>query len=96
MHLISKKPLKEYWAEHPDAEDPLKAWIAEVETARWANPAEMKSRYPSASLVGPCTVFNIGGNKHRLVVWINYVTGRVFVRKIGTHEEYDEWKVETL
>jgi mRNA interferase HigB len=97
MHLISRKMLKEFWATHPDAENPLKAWAKEVERAQWANSAALKAMYGSASILDDKrVVFNICGNKYRLVVWVNYRYGRVMTRWIGSHKEYDGLKVETL
>jgi mRNA interferase HigB len=97
MHLISRKMLKEFWAKHPDAEKPLRAWVKEVEAAHWANSAALKALYASASVLDEKrVVFNICGNKYRLVVWVHYRYGRVMTRWIGSHKEYDGLKVETL
>lgn len=97
MRILSKKPLREFWAKHPDAEQPLKAWWAEAKHATWHNPTEIKQRYPSARIIGERRiVFNIGGGTYRLVVKVNYAYGQVFVRFIGTHEEYDRIDVETV
>ena len=97
MRLISRKMLKEFWTTHPDAENPLKAWAKEVERARWANSAALKAMYGSASILDDKrVVFNICGNKYRLVVWVHYRYGRVMTRWIGSHKEYDGLKVETL
>jgi mRNA interferase HigB len=97
MHLISRKMLKGFWATHPDAESPLKAWVKEVEGAQWANSAALKATYGSASILDDKrVVFNICGNKYRLVVWVHYRYGRVMTRWIGSHKEYDGLNVETL
>jgi len=97
MHLISRKMLKEFWTTHPDAEKPLRAWAKEVEGAQWANPAALKAMYRSASILDDKrVVFNICGNKYRLLVWVRYRSGPVMTRWIGTHKEYDGLKVETL
>jgi mRNA interferase HigB len=90
MRVIAKRPLREFWKIHPDAEGPLKAWHDEAKDAQWRMPADVKNLYRSASiLTGGRVIFNIGGNKYRLVVKINYAYRVVYIRFIGTHEEYD-------
>ncbi|MDQ2068987.1 type II toxin-antitoxin system HigB family toxin [Natronospira bacteriovora] len=97
MRVIAKRTLRRFWEKHPDAEGPLKAWHTEAEAARWRQPQDIKDRYRSASFVGNNrVVFNIGGNKYRLVVHVRYDNGIVFVRFIGTHAEYDHIDVETV
>lgn len=94
MNVISKRALRMYWQRRPDAEKPLKAWFREAVSARWANSAELKATYGNASILDEKrVVFNIGGNKHRLLVWVHYRFGRVFIRWVGTHSEYDELDV---
>ncbi len=96
MHVIDRKMLRDFWEKFPDSEGPLKAWFKEAVDANWKNPAEVKAKYGTASFVGNCTVFNIHGNDYRLVVWINYVTQRVFTRWVGTHEKYDELDIGAM
>ena len=97
MRIISKKPLREFWEQFPDAEQPLKTWHSLVRSARWDSPADIKAQFRNASLVGGNrVVFNIAGNKYRLIVKINYVTKTVFVRFIGTHQEYDKIDPEVV
>ncbi len=75
---------------HPEAQEELDAWFHEAMMVRWSNPAEVKLKYGSASILkGSRVVFNICGNKYRLVVKINYPYGVVYVRFAGTHQEYD-------
>lgn len=91
MRIISRKALRQFWAVHEDAESPLKAWFAEVKKAAWQSWPDIKQRYPSASSVGNDRyVFNIKGNKYRLITLINFIAGIVFIRFVGTHEEYDK------
>ena len=94
MHVISEKKLREFWAEHPDAETPLKAWIKVTREARWEKFADVREVYAHADQVGKLTVFNIGGNKFRLVVVIHFNRGKAYVRRVLTHEAYDRgaWK----
>jgi mRNA interferase HigB len=90
MRIIARKTLAEFWEKHPDVEQPLKAWFREAANADWASPGAIKAVYRSASLVGGNrVVFNIAGNKYRLVVKINYAYRVLYVRFIGTHRQYD-------
>jgi mRNA interferase HigB len=92
MHVITRGKLQAYWARpgREDAEGPLKSWYAETKGASWKSPAEIKALYPAASIVADNrVVFNIGGNKHRLVVHVNYGAGLVLIKFIGSHREYD-------
>ena len=96
MHVISRKRLREFWTQRPhrDAEVPLQQWFKMVSKAAWRNLAEIREVYPHADPVGHCTVFNVGGNKYRLVTKIFYQHQTVLVRAVLTHREYDEegWK----
>ncbi len=92
MRVISRKALKLFW-ERPNcaaAEQPLRAWFREACRAQWNSPADVKAAYRSASIIGSDrVVFNIAGNKFRLIVRINYAYGIVYIRFVGTHAEYD-------
>ena len=94
MRIIKRGALEKFWREHPDAKASLESWYAVVRQADWKTPVEMKQVYPSADLVGRRTVFNIAGNKYRLIARVNYLTQLVFVLYIMTHSEYDRgaWK----
>lgn len=98
MRVISKSRLKQFWEMpgHENAEGPLRAWYTHVNshTVAWHSWADVKSDFASASIVGSCVVFNIGGNRYRLVTRILYVSQKVFILKVMTHTEYDEdkWK----
>lgn len=90
MRVIAKKILREFWHKHADAENQLKTWFKEVSKAKWSDPNDIKAEYPKASILkNGRVVFNIVGNKYRLVVDINYVRQWVFIRYIGTHKDYD-------
>ena len=92
-NIIALKTLKTHWEQvgREDSCEPLKAWYHEVKHANWKNPNELKDFYRNASIIGDNrVVFNICGNKYRLVVRINYEAQWVFVRFIGTHSEYDK------
>ena len=94
MHIISRKKLKEFALKYPDAEAPLEAWYRTAKRASWQSLAEVRSNYPHADPVGTCTVFNIGGNKYRLISKIYYDDQVILVKHILTHSEYDKgaWK----
>jgi mRNA interferase HigB len=99
MHIIAKRTLREFWEEpaHRDAEQPLKAWYTEARNATWRTPVDIKAQYGNASIVGDNrAVFNIAGNKYRLVVKFHYSTGVGYVRFIGTHAAYDTIDAETV
>jgi len=97
MRVISRRPLNDLAERHPEAKAELDAWFHEAEAAEWANPAELKSEYGNASILkGSRVVFNICGNKYRLVVKINYAYSVVYVRFAGTHREYDQINAEEI
>ncbi len=97
MRIIARRTLREFWARHPAAERPLRAWFAEAHRAAWRGPTDIKARYPSASVVANNrVVFNIGGNKYRLVVAIRYDARIVFIRFIGTHRQYEKIDVASV
>jgi len=99
MHVIKRKTLVDFY-EQPgrgDAKGPLDTWYYEVEHARWESPADVKAKYGTASILkNNRVVFNIGGNKYRLVVKIKYKMKTVFVRFVGTHKEYDKINAEEI
>jgi len=94
MHVISAKRLREFWAIHPDAEAPLRAWLKAAERAHWTKPQDVTGEYPYVSFVGELAVFNVGGNKYRLVARIHYSNGKVYVLHVLTPADYDrgDWK----
>ena len=97
MRIIAKTALRIFWEKYPDAEQPLKAWHAEARAANWKSPADVKDKYRSASILqGGRVVFNIGGNKYRLVVKINYSYHVVYIRFLGTHRQYDRIDAEAI
>jgi mRNA interferase HigB len=86
-----------FWEEHEQAETPLKAWFRLAAKARWQGPADIRAQFGSADFVGDNRViFDIGGNKYRLVVRVSYRFGQVLIKFIGTHREYDKIDPETV
>lgn len=98
MRVIAKKTLVQFWESgHGDAEQPLKAWHELVKAASWSDPKEIKAKFSSASfLANNRVVFNIGGNKYRLVVKVEYELKAVYIRFIGSHAEYDKIDASTI
>ena len=100
MRVISKQTLRRFWTgaeRRTDARRALEAWHRETRRAHWASPQDTKRHYSTASILkGGRVVFNICGNRYRLVVKINYPAGIVFVRFIGTHAQYDAIVAETV
>lgn len=97
MRVISRKTLREFAEQHPDARHALEAWYADVKHATWKTPADIKDVYRNASiLANNRVVFNIKGNKYRLVVAIQYEHEIVYIRFIGSHREYDKIDASTI
>ena len=97
MRIISKQTLVQYWGKKPVTKLELEAWHAEAKGADWALPTDVKNKYGNASILKDGrVVFNICGNKYRLVVWINYEFRTIYIRFIGTHKEYDRIDAESV
>lgn len=91
MQVIALRTLKLFWERHPQAEAPLRQWYRMVSDAAWAGPADVKRQFGRAVdfVADNRIIFDIGGNKFRLIVFVAYISHRVFVKFIGTHAEYD-------
>jgi mRNA interferase HigB len=97
MHIVSLKTLRLFWEIHPDAEQPLRAWYTIARRAQWRTPTDVRAAYGSASFVGNNRiVFNIKGNDYRLIVLTEYSKGRLFIRFVGTHADYDRIDASTI
>jgi mRNA interferase HigB len=97
MRVFAKKILRDFWNKQADSEGQLKTWYKEALKAKWASPSDIKDEYPKASILKDGKViFNICGNKYRLIIRINYIRSWVFILFIGTHIEYDKLKVDKL
>lgn len=94
MRIAGQEKLTEFAGNHPKSKNALNAWRNVLESTDWKNPAELKTTLGTASIVGDQTVFNIGGNKFRLIARIEYGAKVVFVQHVLTHKEYDrgDWK----
>lgn len=94
MHIITRKRLLEFAEKHPNCSTALESWYRIVKHTDFDSFTELRQTFPSAARVGNLTVFNIGGNKARLIVAIHYNTHRVYIRHVFTHKEYarGKWK----
>ena len=94
MHIISRKALRDFWEKHPDSQAPLTRWFRVVKAGQFGSFPELRAVFPSADKVGKWVVFNIGGNKYRLIASVHFNRGKLYVREVLTHREYDEekWK----
>jgi mRNA interferase HigB len=100
MRIIAKRTLRAYWERgplHEAARAPLQDWYSRVRAARWSSPAQLKGDFGDASILKDGrVVFNIAGNRYRLVARINYRFSIVFIRFVGTHREYDRIEAQTI
>jgi mRNA interferase HigB len=97
MRIISRKKLREFWERHPDARASLESWFADVKHATWETPNDIKSIYRNASFISNNrVVFNIKGNKYRIIVVVQYACQIVYIRFVGTHTEYDKIDAATV
>lgn len=94
MKVISKRRLREFWRQYPYAEQPLLSWYETVKKIEWENFSEVRESFRRADVYRDCVIFDIGGNKFRLITKIRYKKKRVYVRFVLTHSDYDRdlWK----
>lgn len=98
MNVIARRTLKAFWEREPQAETPLRAWYAIADKANWTRPADVKERFgTTVDFVGDNrAIFDIGGNKYRLIVHFSYAYDRALIKFVGTHAEYDKIDAETV
>lgn len=98
MQVIARRTLKEFWQHHPQAEGPIRVWFAVASKARWQTPNDIKRQFSgSVDFVRDNrAIFDLGGNRYRLVVHVSYKFGRLLVKFVGTHAEYDRIDPETI
>lgn len=94
MHVIAKPALVEFWTKYPDAKCSLQAWFRTMESEVFSDFNMLRATFASADYVDGLTVFNVGGNKYRLITAIHFNRHKVFIRAVPTHTEYDrgDWK----
>jgi len=98
MQIIARKTLRDFWIKHPQAETPLVVWFSLVSKAHWTGPSDIKKMFGSTVdfVADNRVIFDIAGNKYRLIVHVAYPFGRVLVKFVGTHKEYDRIDPETV
>ena len=97
MRIIALATLRDFWAKHPAALEPLSAWYSVASRVRWESPADVKAAYRNASFIaGNRVVFNIKGNDYRLVVAMHYNRQIAYIRFVGTHRQYDQIDTSTV
>ena len=89
MHIISRKALRAFWTQHPDSEEPLSRWFKIMNQTQFHSFSALRHTFPSADKVGKFVVFNIAGNKYRLIVSIHFNRSKVYIRHVLTHQAYD-------
>lgn len=96
MHIITRKALVQFWERHPDSQAALQRWFKIVQKTDFHNFAELRAAFPSADQVDHWVVFNIGGNKYRLIASIHFNRNKIYIRHILSHAEYDQgdWKYD--
>ena len=98
MQVVAKRTLKAFWAKHPKAEAPLMLWHSVASKAAWSSPQDIKDQFGNTVdfVADNRVIFDIGGNKFRLIVHVSYEYKRVLIKFIGTHKDYDKIKPETV
>ena len=98
MQVIAKRTLRQFWEKYQPAETPLRLWHVPVSHAKWTGPSDVKAMFGNTvDFIGDHRIiFDLGGNKYRLIVHVAYAYGRVLVKFIGTHKEYDRIDAETI
>lgn len=96
MNVIAPRTLRAFWEKHPHAETPLQVWLKMMRGSNFTSFSELHAVFPSADYVAAqgLTIFNIGGNKYRLVTFIRYTSQTVFIKRVMTHAEYTKWNAQ--
>jgi mRNA interferase HigB len=94
MHVISRKAIRQFGERYPDSKNPLSRWFKIMQQSDFTSFKDLRTTFPSVDKVGELIVFNISGNKYRLIASIHFNRGKVYVRYVLTHSEYDKgaWK----
>ena len=94
MHVISRRALREFWERHPSAKVPLAAWFRVLSAGEFAEFSALKKVFGSADYLAPFTIFDVGGNRFRVIAHVKYKGQRAYIRHVFTHAEYDRWSYE--
>ena len=94
MRVISRRAIRLFAERHPDALEPLQHWANATESVDWKSPADVRRTFNTADFVGDLTVFDVGGNKYRLIAFVHYRRQAVYIKEILTHAQYNKgaWK----
>ena len=95
MRIISEKRLREFWQKNPEAEKAMREWVKTVRLADWNNFADVRKTFNHSDVFGGCAIFDVGGDKYRIIAKIAYGLKIVFIRFVLTHKEYDDKKWQT-
>jgi mRNA interferase HigB len=93
VRIVTERRIREFVDKDLRAADAMWRWVDAVESSYWLNPSELKLTFSSASFVGDLTVFNVGGNKYRIAAFVHYRKQIVYIKRVGTHEEYNKWEL---
>ena len=98
MQIIAKRTLKQFWEKHPQSETPLRTWFAITDKQNWKSPDDIKTQFGNTVdfVADNRVIFDIGGNKYRLIVHVAYPFKRVLIKFVGTHGEYDKIDPEKI
>jgi mRNA interferase HigB len=91
VRIVTERRIREFIERQPRSRDAMWHWVDAIESAKWRNPGELRGTFASVSFVGDLTVFNVGGNKYRVAAFVHYRKQIVYIKRIGDHEEYDQW-----
>ena len=91
MRIVTDRRIREFIAQEPRSVDAMWQWADAIDSGSWSNPGDLKRTFASASFVGDLTIFNVGGNKYRIAAFVHYAKQIVYIKRIGTHKEYDRW-----
>ena len=92
MRIISEKRLREFWQKNPESENAMREWVTPVKLAHWNNFSDVRKTFNHSDIFGGCAIFDVGGNKYRIIAKVAYQIKVVFIRFVLTHKEYDEKK----
>lgn len=91
MRIVTERRIREFIRQEPRSANALRQWADAIDSGSWSNPGELKRTFASASFVEDLTIFNVGGNKYRIAAFVHYARQIVYIKRIGTHKEYDRW-----
>ena len=91
MRIVTERRIREFIGQEPSSVEAMRQSADVIDSGSWSNPGELKRTFASASFVGDLTIFNVGGNKYRIAAFVHYAKQIVYIKRIGTHKEYDRW-----